>query len=154
VGARGPAKQPAHLKLIDGRGNGTDSGGRKVAIGPAFKRKPPEMPDWLTGEAKDEWQRIVPGLTALDLLKPEDRGVLAAYCETWAEFRKATIAIQENGSLLIEVAQGTIPHPAVAIRRNAGARLQSFAKEFGLTPSSEQDLARSKPDADEDENPF
>ncbi|WP_218062938.1 phage terminase small subunit P27 family [Arthrobacter sp. SDTb3-6] len=72
------------------------------------------MPDWLTAEAKDEWQRVVPGLQALELLKPEDRAVLAAYCETWAEFRNATRAIQENGSLLIDAAQGTIPHPAVA----------------------------------------
>lgn len=153
MGARGPAKKPAHLKLLGGRGNDTDSGGRKVTVGPAFHRDPPQMPDWLTAEAKDEWARVVPGLTKLNLLKPEDRAVLAAYCETWAEFRNATIAIQENGSLLFEAAQGTIPHPAVSVRRNAGARLQSLAKEFGLTPSSEQELSGDD-DNNGDDNPF
>jgi P27 family predicted phage terminase small subunit len=75
------------------------------------------------------------------VLKPEDASTLAAYCEHVAEFQTATRALEDAGSLFIDAKQGTIPHPAVAVRRNAGSRVQALAKEFGLTPSSEQDLA-------------
>ncbi len=148
------AAQPAQLKLLKGRGNGTDSGGRKVAPAPAFKRLPPEAPEWLSDEARAEWDRVLPGLTRLDILKEEDRAALAAYCETWAEFVQATRALQEHGSLTITAAQGEIPHPAVAIRRNAGAQLRTWANQFGLTPSAEAALSTSKGGNDGDEDPF
>lgn len=147
------AAKPAALRLVEGRGNGRDSGGRKVTDGPAFKRVPPSPPEWLSDEAVEEWNRVVPELTRLNIVKAEDRAVLATYCETWAEFRSATLALQAHGSLTIDAKQGEIPHPAVAIRRNAGHRLQLLAREFGLTPSSEQSLAKESDDGDDD-NPF
>jgi phage terminase small subunit len=44
-------------------------------------------------------------------------------------------------------------NPAVAIARNAGRELRGFAAQFGLTPSTEQALAKAADDGDED-NPF
>ncbi|MGQ4514230.1 phage terminase small subunit P27 family [Streptomyces sp. DW26H14] len=149
----GRTPQPAALKLLKGRSDGRDSGGRPVNTGPAFKRLPPEPPEWLTDEARAEWDRVVPGLTRLDLLKPEDRAALAAYCETWAVFVEATDAVRRDG-LTIEAAQGTLPHPAVAIARNAGRELRTWAGHFGLTPSTEQALARGANDGGEQDNPF
>lgn len=149
----GRTAQPAALKLIKGRAPGKDSAGRPVNTGPAFKRIPPEPPEWLTGEAAAEWHRVVPGLTRLDLLKPEDRGALAAYCEAWATFVEATRTVQEEG-LTVEAKQGTLAHPAVAIARNAGREMRSWAAHFGLTPSTEQALARGADDGGEDDNPF
>ena len=64
----GRTAQPAALKLIGGRGNGRDSGGRVVNPGPAFRRLPPKPPTWLSREAAAEWKRVVPGLQRLDLL--------------------------------------------------------------------------------------
>ena len=145
--------QPAALKLLKGQGDGKDSGGRPVNQGPAFRRIAPEPPEWLSTEAAAEWRRVVPGLTRLDILKEEDRAVLAAYCETWATFVDA-IQQQHREGLTIEARQGTLPHPAVGIARNAGRELRSFAAHFGLTPSSEQALARGADDGGEDDNPF
>lgn len=145
--------QPAALKLLKGQGDGKDSGGRPVNVGPAFRRIAPNPPSWLSAEAKAEWRRVVPGLTRLDILKEEDRAVLAAYCETWATFVDA-IRQQHREGLTIEAKQGTLPHPAVGIARNAGRELRSFAAHFGLTPSSEQALARGADDGGEDDNPF
>lgn len=155
MGKRGPAPKPAHLRLIEGRSPGRDSGGREVPEGPKFKRGAPERPEWLTPLAADEWDAVVPGLTGLDLLKPEDAAVLAVFCESVAEFRLATQELEDNGSIFYEAKQGLIPHPAVAVRRNAGARVQALAKEFGLTPSSEQNLARDDGGlGDDGGNPF
>ncbi len=146
------AAKPATLKLLNGRGEGRDSAGRPVNTGPSFRRLPPEAPDDLIGEARDEWERVVPGLARLDLLKPEDRALLVAYCETWAVFCEATDTIRREG-LFIEAKQGMIPHPAVGIQRNTAKELRALAAHFGLSPSAEQALSRG-PDDGDDENPF
>ncbi|MYR76544.1 MULTISPECIES: phage terminase small subunit P27 family [unclassified Streptomyces] len=149
----GRTPQPAALKLIKGRAPGKDSAGRDVNPGPAFKRLPPEAPAWLSDEARAEWDRVLPGLSRLDLLKPEDRAALAAYCETWASFREATETVAREG-LTIDAKQGTLPHPAVGIARSAGRELRAWAAHFGLTPSTEQALARGAENEPDPDNPF
>lgn len=149
----GRTPKPAHLKLMTGRAPGKDAAGRDVNPGPAFKRLPPEAPAWLSDEARAEWERVVPGLSRLDLLKPEDRAALAAYCEAWATFREATETVQREG-LTFEAKQGTLPHPAVGIARAAGRELRAWAGHFGLTPSTEQQLARGSENEPDPDNPF
>lgn len=157
----GRIAQPAALRLLKGRHEGVDSGGRAVAAAPAFRRIAPNPPTWLSREAAAEWRRVVPGLQRLDLLKEEDRAVLTAYVETWSLFVQATRTINKDGitSEVVTVrADGsetsrTVTHPCVAIARNAGRELRGFAAQFGLSPASEQALARSPDDGDED-NPF
>ena len=154
--------RPAALKLISGRAPGRDSGGRVVNKGPAFRRIPPRPPTWLSREAAAEWKRVAPGLERLDLLKEEDRAVLAAYCETWSQFVTAARVVSREGitSIVTTISASgaettrTVPNPAVAIARSAGRELRAFAAQFGLTPSSEQALARGADDGEEDDNPF
>lgn len=157
----GRTAQPAALRLLKGRSEGTDSGGRKVNAGPAFRRIPPKPPTWLSREAAAEWRRVVPGLTRLDLLKEEDRATLSAYCETWAVFVAATRLVNEQGVMTEAVtvrpdgseSRRPMANPAVAIARNAGRELRGYAAQFGLTPATEQALARGADDGGED-NPF
>jgi phage terminase small subunit len=61
--------------------------------------------------------------------------------------------VQEEGQV-IEARQGKLPHPCVGIARAAGREMRSWAAHFGLTPSTEQALARGADDGDEDDNPF
>lgn len=148
------AAAPAGLRLVQGRSPGRDSGGRKVPEPPAFKRVPPQPPTWLSREAAAEWRRVLPELSRLDLVKESDRASLAAYCEAWATFVAATRVVQSEG-LVIEAKQGMLAHPCVAIARNAGREMRSWASHFGLTPSTEQALARGGGDSGGDEaNPF
>lgn len=155
--------QPAALKLLHGRGNGMDSGGRKVVTGPGFRRIAPEAPEWLSPEAAAEWDRVVPGLQRLDILKEEDRAVLAAYCETWARFVEATRDVQSNGLTITNhstrkdgsESEWTTTNPAVGIAKAAGQELRAFAAHFGLTPSTEAALSKGGSGGDEeDDNPF
>lgn len=158
----GRTAQPAGLRLVSGRSEGRDSGGRKVNPGPAFRRLPPKAPTWLSPEAAAEWRRVVPGLQRLDLLKPEDRAMLAAYCETWSVYVKATRQVTLEGLTSVVVTtradgsmtERTVPNPVVAIARNAGRELRGFAAQFGLTPSTEQALARGADDGEDEDNPF
>jgi len=147
-----PAQLPAPLQLLHGRGEGVDSGGREVKTPPSFRRIAPKPPTWLSKEAAAEWRRVVPGLTRLDLLKPEDRATLTAYCETWATFVEATRQVRRDG-LTIDAKQGTLAHPAVGIARNAGRELRAFANLFGLSPASEMALGKVT-GGEEDDNPY
>lgn len=146
------ATAPAPLRLLTGRGNGTDSGGRKVAKPPAFRRIAPSPPTWLSREAKAEWRRVAPGLQRLDLLKEEDRAAFTAYCETWAMYVDARRTIQREG-LTYEARRGVIAHPCVSIVHNTGRELRLWASQFGLTPSAENALAKGGGDEEAD-NPF
>lgn len=158
----GRTAAPAALKLLTGRSEGRDSGGRKVNPGPAFRRVAPNPPTWLSSEARAEWRRIVPGLQRLDLLKEEDRAMLAAYCETWSTFVLATRSVTKDGLTITQtttradgsVSEREVANPTVAIARNAGRELRGFAAQFGLSPSTEQALARGADDGSEEDNPF
>ena len=74
----GRTAAPAALRLLHGDGEGRDSGGRMVPVGPAFKRLRRHRPTTWSAR-RDEWDRVVPGLTRLDLLKPEDCAVLVTF---------------------------------------------------------------------------
>lgn len=157
-----PAQQPAALKLLNGRGNGRDAGGRKVNTAPQFRRIAPEPPEWLDDEAAAEWFRVAPGLTRLDLLKEEDRSTLAAYCSTWSRYVAASKDVQENGMTVRNhstrkdgtESEWVTTNPSVGIAAKAGAELRAFAGLFGLSPASEQNLAKGGESGAEDDNPF
>jgi P27 family predicted phage terminase small subunit len=135
-----PKPRPAALKLIEGRGNGRDSGGRVVPEAPKFKRLPPAAPEWLPHAAKAEWDRVVPELARLDLTKPADRASLTAYCLAWDRLVQAQALINKEGVLGVN-SQGVVRHPAVAVAEAASKELRSWAAEFGLTPSAEARLS-------------
>lgn len=161
----GRTAQPAALQLLKGRGNGTDSGGRKVKTTPEFRRVAPKPPTWLSREAAAEWKRVVPGLQRLDLLKEEDRATLAAYCETWATYVAATRDVTRNGLTIDKVTTATkgdetrvtvttMTNPSVIVARAASKELRAWAAHYGLTPSSETALSKGGDDGTEGDNPF
>lgn len=153
---RGRTAQPAKLLLLNGRGEGQDSAGRPVAKPPPFKRLAPNPPSWLSREAKAEWRRVTPGLTRLDLVKPEDRAALTAYCETWATFVEAIRLVRREGITAVNPDSGRVSeHPAVRVADKAASQLRQYAQHFGLTPAAERHV--SKPDddrGDNEANPF
>lgn len=146
-------KRPAALKLIEGRGHGRDSGGRPVKTPPAFVRLPPTPPAVLTGEALDEWNRVVPELQRLNLTKPIDASALAAYCLCWQRLVEAQRIINVEG-VLGQNSQGRVRHPAVAVVEAASKELRGWCGEFGLTPSAEQNVGRREANDADANDPF
>lgn len=140
-----PQPRPAALKLIEGRGHGTDSGGRPVKAVPEFVRGAPDAPMWLPQEARDEWNRVVPELDRLGLLKSIDRSALTSYCLVWDRLVTASQIVQREGMVLHDDKQGKAQrHPALLTAEAASKELRAWATEFGLTPSSEQRLGSTK----------
>lgn len=141
----GRPPRPAGLKLIEGRGHGTDTGGRPVKTVPEFARAAPQAPDWLPAEARAEWDRVVPEMDRLGLLKRIDRAALTAYCMTWARLVEASAIVAREGMVLQEDKQGKAQrHPALLTAEAASKELRAWAQEFGLSPSSEQRLGSTK----------
>lgn len=161
----GRTAAPPALRLIGGRAEGRDSGGRNVDAPPEFRRIPPKPPTWLSREAKAEWKRIVPGLSRLDLLKEEDRAALATYCETWATYVEALRSVRAVGLTVENVtvykdgteSRRTVKNPTLVVVETAATQLRGMAQEFGLTPAAEGKLAHltaGRGGGDGDENPF
>jgi P27 family predicted phage terminase small subunit len=115
----------------------------------------PEPPDWLSAEARAEWDRITPGLERLDLFKPEDRAGLTVYTETWSTYVAAVAPLPDEGLTLVNPDSGhTSVHPCVQIAHNAGQLLLRYAAEFGLTPSAERRLGSITPPDDDVHSPY
>src|SRR6266487_2772941 len=83
MGSRGPALKPHALRVLEGRTGSRyhEPKGQRPQPRPVT----PEMPEWLDGEAKACWERVVPELERLNLLTIADREILVGYCVTWAE---------------------------------------------------------------------
>lgn len=147
--------RPAELKLIEGRGNGRDSGGRLVKETPDFERGTPVMPIWLPAEARAEWNRVVPELGRLGLLKLIDGAALTAYCMTWQRFVDACAIVAVEGMVVQDDRQGRAQrHPALLTVEQASKELRAWCTQFGMTPSAEQRVAAAKGDDGQRDNPF
>jgi P27 family predicted phage terminase small subunit len=141
---RGRRPLPPHMKLIMG-----NPGKRPIeGLDSSVQADPPEMPDFLEGEAKAEWERIVPELLELGLLARVDRAQLALYCMAWARWVEAETKIAEaraqgKNPLLVMTPNG-YPQlsPWVVLSNQAQAQVQRYLVEFGMSPSSR---ARVKP---------
>jgi P27 family predicted phage terminase small subunit len=100
----------------------------------------------LDAEAKAEWKRIVPQLSALGLLTLLDRAALTCYCQAWSELQHASATLAQEGHEVRVGESGAVqPHPAVAQQRSAWKAVRDFASLFGLDPSSRSRLKLAAP---------
>ena len=144
----GRKPKPTALKLLTG-----NPGGRKLNPNEA---KPdhaqPAPPDFLNEHAKVEWERVVGTLYRAGLMTELDRGVLAAYCQSygrWVQAERALAQMAEAQSdagqvLTIVTHNGTaMQNPLIGIANKAKADMVRFALEFGMTPSARSRVTAS-----------
>ncbi|MFA5866902.1 MAG: phage terminase small subunit P27 family [Actinomycetota bacterium] len=111
----------------------------------------PACPRFLSGPAKWEWKRIVPELVRLGLLTQVDKAALAAYCESWAVWKKATDYLVKKKCQTYPIydefgqVKALKPLPQVKIANDALKQLRAFCTEFGLTPSARTRLGTFNP---------
>lgn len=130
MGRRGPAPKPTSLRLLHG-----DRPARINYAEPVPRELPAERPAWLSADAAEEWDRIVPELEHMRVIRAVDSMVVAAYCEAVARFRQASAIVAAEG-LLIEVDGTARKHPAALIARDASADMRLLGRELGLSPSA------------------
>lgn len=155
VGRRGPAPRPPALKLVTGRREGYDSGGRRINPGPGFKREPlGPPPEGLPPRAAAEWAAVAPELDRLELSKAIDRTAFETYCRAVQRLHDAQEAIDRDGLTVPGSTGSLVKHPAVAILEAAERSVRSWAQEFGLTPSAEGRLSAKAAEPDDTDNPY
>jgi P27 family predicted phage terminase small subunit len=132
---KGAKPKPTNLKIIEG-----NPGKRPLPKNePKPKPTTPGCPRFLTTAAKWEWKRVAPELARLGLLTIVDRTALAAYCQSWADYKEAIKWMKENGKTYSVNAGGGRQYrsyPQVKIADAALKQIRAFCTEFGLTPSA------------------
>lgn len=151
--AAGRKAEPVALKLIKGKGNGKDSGGREIKHPPKFHRTAPEKPVDMDGVASDTWDQIVEALEALDVLKEVDGPALRIACETYARWMEARDQRAKRG-ITAPTSQGVGVAPWVRVEEAASKEFRAWCAEFGLTPAAEMKLAKDTGDGGTEDNPF
>ena len=95
----------------------------------------PVCPDWLVGDGREEWERIVPELDRLGVLTCVDNSVLIGHCATYGEI-VATVKSKE-------------PLKAALL-----GQMRAYACELGLTPAARAKLAVPKREDDDEISKF
>jgi len=142
----GPKPMPTHLKLL--RGN---PGKRPIRPEPQPLRteQVPDAPNFLTGYARDEWDRVAPELHRIGLLTVLDIAALAAYCVAYATWRTAEETLNEvanrdpvmHGLIVKTRAGGVMQNPLVLTARQAANDMVRYASEFGMTAAARARIA-------------
>ena len=96
----------------------------------------PDCPAHLSGVAAVAFEDLCDRLESINMLSPADIGILELYAVTYAAWREACIKCDLDGMQL-----GLKRHPATMIRREMGAQLLQLEKQFGLTPSSRNNVS-------------
>lgn len=144
---RGRKPKPTELKRLAG-----NPGKRPLNRAEAqFTRALPQVPRHLDEVARREWKRVVYELHDAGLLTRVDRAALAAYCQAYSRWVRASREL-ENQPLILETASGyRYQHPLLGVQNNALEAMRKFMAEFGMTPSSRSRVKAEVPAEGPDE---
>lgn len=117
---------------------------------------PLRCPRWLTPDARVEWRRVMHEYGNVQaggsrFLTAADQAALAAYCQAWADLKKATEELAKHGETQEVVSKAgearLIANPWVRIRATAYATLAKYLAMFGFNPSDRTRVKIEKTDA-------
>lgn len=127
---KGRPRIPSAIKEADGwRAHHPRPRAEPPAIGE------PKRPDWLSIEAKAEWEELIPLLRGMRVLGESDGPALADLCADTAILKQAR-ALMGQTSLLIKSGEGLVrQNPLLRIIHETSARVAAARSRFGLTPA-------------------
>jgi P27 family predicted phage terminase small subunit len=125
MGKRGPAKTPT--QKLDARGSWVAKTRKKE---PPANPGHPECPKWLTGEAREQWDRMIADLEPRKLLSKSYRESLALFCEAWGEF------VDLVGKIAKLVVVDAEYMSLVRLKNAAAERVNRMGQQFGYSPSA------------------
>ena len=95
-----------------------------------------ECPPELGPAARQEWDRIVSELTSKGVLSSFDRGLLAVYCNAYAQYFEAMQEVQKYGAMIKSPNGYPVQSPYLAVANRHADTMVRIASEFGFTPAS------------------
>jgi P27 family predicted phage terminase small subunit len=140
----GRKRTPTQLRILEG-----NPGKRPIPVEPDMSSGLPTPPPHLIGYAREEWDRLAPGLHRLGILNDGDAMSFAAYCDAYGWWRVATEEMHrraEKGGPLAAIVDKTsngnyVQNTLVGTANKARADMVRYASEFGLTPAARAKIA-------------
>ncbi|GIV86619.1 MAG: terminase [Chloroflexus sp.] len=130
---RGRKPKPTALKILAGNPGRRPLNDAEPQFAAGDALKPPAH---LDRTAKLEWRRVIRELSAAGLVKTVDRSALAAYCQAYSQWVKATKELRDSPLTLTSPSGYVYPNPMLGIQKRALETMHKFMTEFGMTPSS------------------
>ena len=136
MGKRGPQRKPTALKKLQGT--------FRADRAPKNEAQPTghaEPPDFLSAEARAEWDRLAPELERIGLLTVADQAVFSVYVQAWSDYSKLTAQLNSMAIWTWQAESGYRQSvPEIALRREAWTRIKEAGSRLGLDPSSRSGL--------------
>ena len=112
----------------------------------------PNVPDWLSQEARDEWAVLAHLLSSMRVLSEVDGIALAQLADYLAKWKQAAQQVAKLGMVLpIRDASGTVVsfkrNPYVTMHLEYGLMVQRLLAQFGMTPSARARLMNGEAQA-------
>lgn len=145
----GPQPKPTYLKILEG-----NPGKRKLnRREPRFSSDGLTCPKWLKGDARREWQRLVPMLKRQGVATTVDRAVLAGYCQSYARWKQAEEIIDRCGMVMeFQREDGSTymqQRPEVSIAQKSFQLMLQASARLGLDPASRSKVSVPEQERDE-----
>ena len=156
MGARGPRPLPANVHRL--HGNPSKKPLADLVDGLQVEVEIPDCPPHLLPAARKEWKRITPELERYGLISQLDRAALALYCQAWARWVWAEMALQRaqkiaadrmaaaeaNGEeytggdgVVVSTPNGHMTYsPHWVVANKAMEQVNKYLASFGLDPAS------------------
>ena len=146
----GPKRTP--LKLLQLRGSPY---AKSRGAEPSMDQRRPQRPQWLNGEGKKAWDRIVPLLHAAGLATRANRETLACLCDSWARYVEACEHLRDESAVIKNRYGGMTQNPWLRIRNTMWDQVFKGAACYGMTPADLSSVkAVDKPPADDSKSRF
>jgi P27 family predicted phage terminase small subunit len=129
----GRPRKPTALKILHGDYDKNPQ--RRNRSEPVVESAIPDCPDWIDGDARDEWLRVVVELGSMKVITLPDRAAIEAYCQIYGTWREALRRVAEEG-LILASKDGLYENPASKIASRCASDLHKYLCQFGLTPAS------------------
>lgn len=152
------------VATVPGRGRKPKPTARKKAAGNpgrrALNENEPDFglvtdidpPEWISGAARDMWERVAPPLLKQKVLQVTDLHNLEAFCMAYGNWRAAAANVTANGTVVAGATGGPIKNPALTALNEASKQMVTFGSMLGLDPASRQRLTGAG--AKKPNNPF
>jgi len=127
---KGPPPKPTKLRALEG-----NPGKRPLNEKEPQPRGPLVKPDFITGEAGKEWDRVV-GSMPDGLYTSADAPSLAVYCVAWVLFRNALAQVAKEGMTAIGSMGQKISHPSLAIIAKESEIILRAGDRLGMSPAA------------------
>lgn len=134
MGKRGPKKTPTAILKIRGTRRANERPDRVVVA------EMPEPPNWLAGEALEEWNELAPLIFNANMLTLRDRGALARLCKMRVQYRQCIEFTDKYGMCFHGKDKDgnlvTKRHAEAIEARNLATIIARLEAAFGLEPSA------------------